>query len=259
VSGKQHIVAIIPARYGSTRLPAKPLIDLCGKTMIQHVYERAKAATLVDSVVVATDHQQIIDTVSAFGGKAVMTPKEIASGSDRIAFVAKNLPEASIIVNVQGDEPLIPPEMIDQAIQPLIEDSSIHIGTVVKPINSPEEMRNPNVVKAVLDLNGFALYFSRSTIPFMRDNTSIDSWYQHHRYYKHFGLYVYRRGFLSKYSSWEETSLERAEKLEQLRILEHGYKIKAVVTEHDTIPIDTAEDAERVRQILIKTMNSITA
>lgn len=227
--------------------------------MIQHVYERSKAATLVDSVIVATDHQQIMDIVSAFGGKAVMTPKEIASGSDRIAFVAKDLPEASIIVNVQGDEPLIPPQMIDQTIQPLIEDSSIHIGTVVKPINSPEEMRNPNVVKTVLDLNGFALYFSRSTIPFMRDNASIESWYQHHQYYKHFGLYVYRREFLSKYSSWEETALERAEKLEQLRILEHGYKIKAVVTEYDTIPIDTAEDAERVRQILTKIMNTVTA
>jgi 3-deoxy-manno-octulosonate cytidylyltransferase (CMP-KDO synthetase) len=252
------IVAIIPARYGSTRLPAKPLLDLCGKPMIQHVYERAKAATHVGRVIVATDHKLIADAVASFGGEAVMTPPEIPSGSDRIAHVAASFSDASIIVNVQGDEPLIAPQMIDQAIQPLLDDISILVSTVIKPITSSRELHNPNIVKVVTDATGIALYFSRSVIPFMRDNNSPDTWQQQHRYYKHFGLYVYRKEFLSQYSSWKETPLERAEKLEQLRILEHGYRIKTVTTEYDSVPIDTAEDADHVRKLISARTNVLT-
>ena len=250
MSTKQEIVVVIPARYASTRLPAKPLVDLCGKPMVQHVYERARAAKLVSRVIVATDHKAIADVVVAFGGEAVITPAEIPSGSDRIAYVARSLSHTSIIVNVQGDEPLIAPQMIDQAIQPLLSDLSIQVGTVVKPITNSDDLCNPNVVKAVLDTDGFALYFSRSIIPFMRDNSSVDQWHTLHKFYKHFGLYVYRKEFLTQYSLWKETSLERAEKLEQLRILEHGFKIKTVMTEFDSIPVDTAEDADRVRTLL---------
>ncbi len=242
------VVAIIPSRYASMRLPAKPLVDLCGKPMVQRVVEQARKARLVDQVIVATDHEAIAAAVRAFGGEVIMTRPELASGSDRIAAVAKGL-TADIIVNVQGDEPLIAPEMIDEAIAPLIADASILSGTVVKPITSADEVHNPNVVKAVLDAAGFALYFSRSPIPHLRDEDPA-LWHKRHVYYKHFGLYVYRREFLLAYATWPATPLERSEKLEQLRILERGHKMKAAITAYDSVPVDTADDAERVRAIL---------
>jgi len=249
-SEKPYIVGIIPARYGSTRLAAKPLVDLCGKPMIQHVCERASQATLLDEVIVATDDDRIVTVVKNFGGNAIMTPASLRSGTDRIAFVAKELRDADIVVNIQGDEPLIAPAMIDEAVRPLMNDASIVVGTIVKKIGQSEEISNPNVVKVVLDDENNALYFSRSPIPYMRDNNSVESWYTHHTYFKHFGLYVFRREFLLKFAQWDESKLEKIEKLEQLRILEHGFKIKATITEHDSIPIDTAEDAEKVRTIL---------
>ena len=252
MTNKLNIVAVIPARYGSTRLHAKPLIDLCGKTMIQHVYERAKSAKLVTKVLVATDHQDIADVVRSFGGEVVMTPESIRSGSDRIAYVAKTLPDADIVVNVQGDEPLIAPQMIDEAINPLAEDASIPCGTLVKKITSADEMTNPGVVKVVIDAEGNGIYFSRSTIPHVRDGGNANQWHTMHQFYKHIGLYVFRKDFLLKFSSWQETELEQIEKLEQLRILYHGYKIKTAITTYDSIPVDTAEDAERVRHILIQ-------
>ena len=245
-----NIVAIIPARYASTRLPAKPLIDLCGKPMIQHVYERTKQSVLINRVIVATDHERIIDAVKKIGGDVVMTPANLKSGSDRIAFIAKDLRDADIIVNVQGDEPLIAPEMIDETIQPLINDTAIQTGTAVKRIISADEVINPNIVKVVLDSKGFAIYFSRSPIPYFRENIKIDQWHLRHAYYKHFGLYVFRKDFLLQFTTWHESPLECVEKLEQLRIIEHGYKIKATITEYDSIPVDTNEDAERVRKIL---------
>ena len=245
-----RVVAIIPSRYGSTRLAAKPLVDLCGKPMVQHVVERAKRARLVSRVIVATDHDAIAKAVAGFGGVAVMTAPELASGSDRIAAVARTL-DADIIVNVQGDEPLIDPEMIDQAIEPLLADASVLASTVVKPIATAEEVHNPNVVKAILDARGFAIYFSRSPIPYQRD-AAPETWHERHVYYKHFGLYVYRKEFLLEYASWPETPLERCEKLEQLRILENGRRMRAVITAHDSIPVDTAADADRVRAILRK-------
>jgi len=250
---KINIVAIIPARYASTRVPAKPLIDLCGKSMIQRVYEQTKKATLINRVIIATDHERIVEAVKHFGGDVVMTPADIRSGTDRIAHVAKNLPDADIIVNVQGDEPLIAPEMIDQAIKPLILDSSIQIGTLVKKVTSTDELTNPNVAKVVVDKQGFAIYFSRSPIPYLRDGSEISKWHIHHTFYKHIGLYVFRRKFLLQFSLWDESPLEKTEKLEQLRIIEHGYRIKVTVTEYDSIPIDTPEDIKRVTKLLQQT------
>jgi 3-deoxy-manno-octulosonate cytidylyltransferase (CMP-KDO synthetase) len=218
--------------------------------MIQHVYERTKQSGLVDSVVVATDHQQIADCVAKFGGESIMTPAEIPSGSDRIAWAAGKLPHADIIVNVQGDEPLISPKMIDQAIAPLLENDSIQVNTLAKKITDANEVLNPNVVKVVLDVNGDALYFSRSTIPFIRDYKETAEWAALHQYYKHFGIYVYRHDVLMRFAGWKESSLERAERLEQLRLLENGYRIHVTITEFDTVPIDTDADVTRVREIL---------
>lgn len=254
---RPQVVAIIPSRYGSTRLPAKPLVDLCGAPMVQRVVEQARKARLVDRVIVATDHDAIAAVVRGFGGEAVMTSPDLPSGSDRIAAVAKGI-TADIIVNVQGDEPLVDPEMIDQAIEPLLSDASILSGTVVRPISDAEDITNPNVVKAVLDAQGFALYFSRSPIPFLRD-ADPSAWHTRHRYYKHFGLYVYRRPFLLEYASWPPTPLELSEKLEQLRILERGHRMKAAITAHDSIPVDTAADADRVRAILQRRQEAGTA
>jgi 3-deoxy-manno-octulosonate cytidylyltransferase (CMP-KDO synthetase) len=242
------VVAVIPSRHGSTRLPAKPLVDLCGKPMVQHVVERARRAKLVDRVVVATDHEAIAAAVRSFGGEVAMTDPALASGSDRIAAVAATL-EADLIVNVQGDEPVIEPEMIDQAIAPLLADASIPCGTIVRRIDAEADIQNPNVVKAVLDARGFALYFSRSPIPHRRD-VPAGEWLSGGVYYKHFGLYVYRREFLLEYATWAPTPLEQAEKLEQLRILERGHRMAVAITTFDSTPVDTAEDAERVRAIL---------
>ncbi len=247
MNAEPRIAAIIPARYASTRLAAKALIDLCGKPMIERVYERVVRAKLVREVVVATDDERIAEVVHGFGGTAIMTPASLRSGSDRIAFAAAQLTSAEIIVNVQGDEPLIHPSMIDAAIEPLLHDASVQVGTLVKRIVAPDDLHNPSIVKVVLDGNADALYFSRSPIPYVRDEGDIRRWSIRHVYFKHIGLYVYRKDVLLKFASWPESALERAEKLEQLRIIEHGYKIRTTLTELDTIPVDTAEDAERVR------------
>jgi len=244
-----RVVAVIPARYGSQRLPAKPLADICGKPMVQHVYERAAKATLVDAVLVATDDERIASVVRAFGGNAVITPESLQTGTDRIAFVARSLPDVGIVVNVQGDEPVIEPAMIDEAVAPLVQDSSILVGTLVREIESDAELSNPGIVKVVLDREGYGMYFSRSPIPFGRDIQHTE-WLKHHTYYKHIGLYVFRRGFLNTFTGLTQTPLEKAEKLEQLRILENGYKIRCTVTSFDSIPVDTQEDLDRVRAIV---------
>lgn len=240
------IVCIIPSRYASQRLPAKSLADIHGKPMVQHVYERAKRSKLLTEVVVATDDERIESAVKKFGGKAVMTPSSIQSGSDRVAFAARNL-DADIVVNVQGDEPLISPALIDQAVQLLLDDPEAVVGTAVKKITSLDDLLTPNVVKAVIDRNHYALYFTRSLVPFVRDSKEVTDWLKQAVFYKHFGIYVYRSSFLQKYASLTPTSLEQAEKLEQLRILEHGFRIKTVITELDSIPVDTQEDLNRVR------------
>ncbi len=240
------IIGIIPSRYASTRLPAKSLADICGKPMVQHVYERARQSLLLTDVVVATDDVRIEAAVKRFGGKVVMTPSTIQSGSDRIAYAAQSI-SADIIVNVQGDEPLIEPRMIDQTISILLDDTDAVVSTAVKRITLGEDVFNPSVVKVVLDKNNYALYFSRSPIPHVRDEKHGVNWVDNFTFYKHFGIYVYRAEFLRKFSSFQPTMLEQSEKLEQLRILENGFRIKAAVTEFDSIPVDTQEDLEKVR------------
>lgn len=239
-----RVVAVIPARYASQRIPAKPLVDICGKPMVQHVYEQTRRARRVDDVLVATDDPRIESVVRSFGGTAVMTPGSLQSGTDRVAFVAKEL-DGDIVVNVQGDEPLIEPAMIDEAVA-IVAESEALVGTLVKKIERPAELFNPSVVKVALGMEGHCLYFSRSPIPFVRDAQN-DEWLKHHIFYKHVGIYVFRRTFLLRFPTMAPTPLERAEKLEQLRILENGFAIRATVTLYESIPVDTAEDLERVR------------
>ncbi|MEJ2470331.1 MAG: 3-deoxy-manno-octulosonate cytidylyltransferase [Desulfuromonadales bacterium] len=239
---------IIPARYASTRFPGKPLADLCGKPMIQWVYERAAQCATVQRVIVATDDRRIAEAVKVFGGTAVMTRADHATGTDRLAEVAADL-EDELIVNVQGDEPLIEPAMIQAAVAPLVCDSSIPMGTLKTPLASLEEFHNPNVVKVVTDRQGFAIYFSRAPIPHPRDfaDQLPDRWAELATA-KHVGLYVYRRDFLLRYPELAPTPLEQQECLEQLRALEHGYRIRVVATDQVGHGVDTPADLERVKQ-----------
>jgi len=246
---KPSIIGVIPSRYASQRLPAKALVDLLGKTMIQRVYEQAKGAKTLDRVIVATDDERIEKVVRNFGGEVAMTSPDIPSGSDRVAAVAKNV-QAGIVVNIQGDEPLIPAALIDQAVHALVNDPAAVAGTAAKRIRSKDELANAAVVKVVFDGNRHALYFSRSIIPHVRDKQHQSEWPSAAAIYKHIGIYVFRRDFLLEFSAMGESPLEKAEKLEQLRILEAGHKIAVAITEHDSIPIDTQEDVERVLKVL---------
>lgn len=253
-----YVVAIIPARYASTRLNGKPLLHIDGKPMIQWVYERAKKAKLTNDVIAATDDRRVFDAVRYFGGKAVMTSTEHRTGTDRIAEAAGGL-NVDIIVNVQGDEPLIEPEMIDAAIRPLKNDSEIVVSTLKTKIKDEKELNNPNVVKVVADKNDFALYFSRLPIPYVRDGEQwpVAGGQKNSIHFKHIGLYVYKKDFLLEFARMKPTPLEEAEKLEQLRVLENGYKIKVVETKYDSIGVDTEEDLERVRKIAIENHDRI--
>jgi 3-deoxy-manno-octulosonate cytidylyltransferase (CMP-KDO synthetase) len=233
-------VAVIPSRYQSTRLPAKALADIAGRSMVEHVYRRAAAARGVDAVVVATDDERIASVVKAFGGVARMTSPAHRTGLDRIAEVARDL-SAEIIVNVQGDEPLIEPGMIEEVIDALSSDADTQMATLRRRIDDAAEYRNPNVVKVVVDAAQRALYFSRSPLPFAREPAAA---------FKHIGLYAYRRDFLLTLTDLPQTPLEVAESLEQLRALEHGFRIRAVETIHDSIGVDTPEDLDRVRRQL---------
>ncbi len=247
-----RVTAVIPARYASTRFPGKPLADLCGKPMIQWVVEGADRCRLVDRVIVATDDQRIAAAVTAFGGTAVMTRADHPSGSDRLAEVAAGL-DSELIVNVQGDEPLIDPAMIEAAVAPLLADPAIPMGTLKTPLSSLEEFRNPNVVKVVTDRRGFALYFSRAPIPHPRDFADqLESRWAELATAKHVGLYVYRRDFLLRFPTFVPTPLEEQEKLEQLRVLEHGYRIFVAATAQGVQGVDTPEDLVRVRDVLLK-------
>jgi 3-deoxy-manno-octulosonate cytidylyltransferase (CMP-KDO synthetase) len=251
-----QVVAIIPARYDASRLPGKPLADIAGRPMIEHVYRRASAARGVDAVVVATDDDRIAAAVRAFGGVAAKTYDAHRTGTDRIAQVAANL-SCEIVLNVQGDEPLIEPEMIEAAIAPLMADPMLEMSTVCVAISDPSDYTNPNVVKVVKDRAGRALYFSRSPIPHYRQGPSEGGLHRNpaasgfSRTYKHIGLYGYRRTFLLKFATLAQTPLERAESLEQLRALEHGYRIHTVETQYDSIGVDTPEDLDRVRRQLL--------
>lgn len=246
------VTVIIPARYGSSRLEGKPLADIAGKPMIQHVYERASEATGVDEVLVATDDERILSAVKAFGGKAVMTSADHQTGTDRLAEVAGSL-DSDIIVNVQGDEPMISPKMIEEAVAPLIEDPSIKMGTLKSVLDNKEDLHDDAVAKLVVDRDDFALYFSRSPIPFLREDGDVAS---DTVYYKHIGLYVYDRQFLLNYAKMPQTPLEKAERLEQLRALENGYRIKAVTTQEESIGVDTPEGLEKVRALITKRMEN---
>jgi 3-deoxy-manno-octulosonate cytidylyltransferase (CMP-KDO synthetase) len=221
--------------------------------MVQRVYEQARKAILLDRVVVATDDSRIEEAVHNFNGNVVMTSHDIKSGSDRVAAVASQI-EGDIFVNIQGDEPLITPEIIDQSVKLLLADISASVGTLVKKIDSITDLLNSNVVKVVLSNDGFALYFSRSTIPYVRDEADATRWLETHTFYKHIGLYIFRKEFLKQYSWLPESSLEKAEKLEQLRILEAGFKIKVGVTTYESVPIDTQEDVNHVIDLLRHTI-----
>jgi len=241
------IVGVIPARYDSKRLPGKVLVDVLGKPLIQRVYEQARKAELLDDILVATDNQKIFEVVQIFGGKAIMTSFDCKSGTDRLAEVARSL-DADIFLNIQGDEPLISPEIISEVARAMVEDSAIDIATVARKISTQKELNNPNVVKVVIDNNGFALYFSRGQIPYVRGSTDLKN--VNLVYYKHIGLYAYKRDFLLHFAQMEQGLLEKIEDLEQLRVLENGYKIKVVITEYDSIGVDTREDLKKVRKML---------
>jgi 3-deoxy-manno-octulosonate cytidylyltransferase (CMP-KDO synthetase) len=245
------VTVVIPARYASTRFPGKPLADLCGKPMIQWVCERSASCELVDRVIVATDDKRIARAVDSFGGDVVMTRSDHPTGTDRLAEVAAALDD-ELIVNVQGDEPLIDPAMIQAAVAPLLADGAIPMGTLKTPLTSMEEYLNPNVVKVVTDQQGFALYFSRTPIPYPRDfNDDLEQRWPELATAKHIGLYVYRRDFLIKYPHLQATPLESQECLEQLRALEHGYRIRVAETDLVGQGVDTPEDLERVKAILV--------
>lgn len=250
-------IVVIPARYDSTRFPGKPLALLKGKPLIQHVYEGCLGASLVKDVMVATDSEAILEKVLSFSGKAVMTSSKHLSGTDRVAEVASQL-DYDIIVNVQGDEPLINPQMIDDVVD-LLSDSSADMGTLTKKIDNPEDIMDPNVVKVVFDKDNFALYFSRSPIPYHREllgsigfNVVVKekSLPDDFVMYKHVGIYSYRKEVLLRLSSMRQTRLEEIERLEQLRALENGFKIKVKETIFETIGVDTPEDMERVEEWL---------
>lgn len=239
-----NVLCIIPARYASTRLPGKPLKDIAGKPMICRVYERASMAKKVGRTLVATDDERILQAVREHGGKAMMTRKDHRTGTDRLAEVAAACPEADLIINVQGDEPLIEPSLIDELAGVFETDEKLQMATVKTEITDSEEMNNPNNVKVVTDKNGYALYFSRSLLPYPRhDGCPV---------YKHIGIYAYKREFLLQYAKMEPTPLESAESLEQLRALEHGFRIKVVETKAKFIGVDTAEDLQKVNEIYRK-------
>jgi 3-deoxy-manno-octulosonate cytidylyltransferase (CMP-KDO synthetase) len=236
------IVAVIPARYASTRFPGKPLADLGGRPLIEHVYRRVSECRAVGTVVVATDDERILRAVEAFQGRVQMTNAAHVSGTDRVAEVARAL-DCELVINVQGDEPLIEAAMIDEALQPF-GDPTLQMGTLRRRIEDPAELASPNVTKVVVTRDGNALYFSRTPIPYRRDaGAPLEAW-------KHVGLYVYRRKFLLEFSRMAPTTLERLEALEQLRALEHGVRIAVVETRYNTLGVDTPEDLEKVRRLL---------
>ncbi len=239
------ILGIIPARFGSTRFPGKPLVDIDGKTMIQHVFEQAKRCKLLTDVVVATDNEQIFNEVTRFGGKVNMTLSTHQSGTDRCAEVINKLPEQyDVILNIQGDEPFIDPIQITQLCNCFL-DSKTQIATLIKRITTHEDLFNENKVKVTFNINDFAIYFSRNPIPFYRGEAP-ENWLKKHQYFKHIGIYGYQTDVLKKITTLKPSSLELAEGLEQLRWLENGYHIKIAKTELEAISIDTPDDLKKI-------------
>ena len=244
---KKKVVGMIPARYGSTRLPGKALEPIAGKPMIQRVYEQCIKAESLDLLCVATDDERIKEVVDGIGGTAIMTSPDHPSGTDRLAEAVASI-EADIVVNIQGDQPFFDPQMIDEAVPPLLEDETLVMSTLMYPIEREEDLQDPSVVKVVCDRGGFALYFSRSLMPYPRNDVP-------HKVYEHIGLYVYTRDFLLTLAKLPPTTLEQVESLEQLRVLEHGYPIRVVETEvqdnaFSGFSVDTPEDLERAEAML---------
>jgi len=250
----RKILGVIPARYASSRFPGKALVSIGPKTMLQHVYERVSMARYLTNVMIATDDQRIYDEARRFGGAVRMTRPDHLSGTDRVAEIAST-DTAEWIVNVQGDEPLIDPGAIDAAILPLLEEPAIPMGTLKKRIEDPREVGDPNVVKVVTDRFENAIYFSRSTIPYPRDQAAAHAPVPVH--FKHIGLYVYRRDFLLRYPDMPVGPLEKAERLEQLRALENGHKIRVVETEYESIGVDTPDDLDRVNKLFEATLAGV--
>ncbi len=237
-------IGVIPARWRSERFEGKVLANLLGKPLVRHVWEKAKQSRVLEDVIVAADNEEVIKAVKDFGGKVVYTSKDQPSGTDRIAEVINSI-DTGVIVNIQGDEPLIHYSMIDGLANALLEDSSVQMATVIKKIEDKNELADPNIVKVVIDKAGFALYFSRSPIPYERDSAAAP-------YYKHIGIYAYTKDFLFTYTNLPKSALENAEKLEQLRALENGYRIRTIETEFNTIGVDTPEDLKKVEEALEK-------
>lgn len=249
-NSRPQVIGVIPARFASSRFPGKIMARIAGKTLIHRVYEQAKKSKLLDKLIVAVDDSRVLEHVQSFGGLAVMTSVHHKSGTDRIAEVAGKI-TCDIVVNIQGDQPLLDPLMIDEAVQPLLDDPTIPMSTIKTRISRQDDLNNPNIVKVVVDKFDYALYFSRSLIPFPRDNKEkIDA-------YEHLGLYVYRKDFLLEYAQMPASYLEQIEMLEQLRVLENGYKIKVIETKSQNFAkggfsVDTPEDRERVEKYILE-------
>jgi len=248
---KIRTLGVIPARYGAHRFPGKPLAPIAGKTLVQRVYEQATKAARLDKVIVATEDTRILEAVEAFGGDAMLTSPECATGTDRVAEVARTY-DCDLVLNIQGDEPLMRPEMIDQLVAGMQSDPKCVMGTLARKLESAANLDNPNVVKVALGRNDNALYFSRSRIPCVRDARTGDAseWLKLAKFYKHLGIYAFRREFLLTFVQLPHGELETTEKLEQLRALENGFPIKVLITPHDSIGVDRPEDIELVEQIL---------
>jgi len=240
---KIKTLGVIPSRYGAQRFPGKPLALIAGRSLVQRVYEQAAKAQRLDKVIVATEDTRILEAVEAFGGDAMLTSPECATGTDRVAEVARAV-DAELVLNIQGDEPLMRPEMIDQLVEGMQKDAGCVMGTLARKISAPDQLTNPNVVKVVVAGNGNALYFSRSQIPFVRDAGDTAT------FLKHLGIYAYRREFLMKFVALPVSPLEKAEKLEQLRALDNGFSIRVWITPHDSIGVDRPEDVTLVEEIL---------
>jgi 3-deoxy-manno-octulosonate cytidylyltransferase (CMP-KDO synthetase) len=239
-----RIIGVIPARYGSTRFPGKPLALINGRSLIEWVWRQARKSRELDDVIVATDDQRIADAAGRFGARTVLTSARCTSGTDRMAEVARRAEKkADIFINIQGDEPLIAPSLIDGLALALRRDRSVAAVTAVYPTRETAERENPNVVKVVTDRQGYALYFSRCAVPYPRSGAPV-------RCFKHLGIYGYRRDFLLRFASWNQTPLEKTECLEQLRILEMGYRIKTVIARRDSFGVDVPGDVKKIERLM---------
>ena len=247
-------IGVIPARWGATRFEGKVLANLLGKPVIQHVWENAKKAKTLDDLVVACDDERIMKVVTGFGGKAVYTSPDQPSGTDRLAEVVNPM-DVTIAVNIQGDEPLVKPIMIDTLVMTLESEKLAQMATVIKKVEDDAELTNSNVVKVVVDKNGYAIYFSRYAIPYNRTGAKGSD--KRPTYYKHIGLYAFTKDFLFTFRNLPKSALENAEKLEQLRVIEYGYKIKIVETKFDTVGVDTPEDLKRVEEALLREQETV--